>query len=416
MFTKVLLSDFKSFSGEHTIDLRRISVFIGPNGSGKSSVLQALLLWRQSAQKASLESHGDHIDLGEPDDLTSGQGNVARVGLMTEEEMALPTLAGNHEPVQVKVDAVAEIPERRPRGRFRVSSPPLTLTLDRTQGGSGIQPDSHVAGDSLVKFGANNTIARQIKVVSHNSASLADEVERLLSVLSQSLLNIRLVPALRGFSAARYSLGPQDVDDFGLPNVDMNARQLATTLAYDNQLREEVGNVLHSITGVKIDRELAPERQTTPVTLRTTSTGTKRVVPTNEGFGTNQLVHLLSQTLVTPDGGTVIIEEPEIHLHPSAESKLGMWVAEHAIDRNKQFLIATHSERFLAALLWQVRERSLEPSDLIIHYFDLDDNEQSRHKRLDVTHGGIIQGSFRDFFPSPKNMPNWDEFFRGLYN
>lgn len=69
MFKRVRLSNFKSFEGQHQLDLRRLSVFIGPNGSGKSSVLQALLLLRQSRGKNNLQLDGPSIDLGGTADL-----------------------------------------------------------------------------------------------------------------------------------------------------------------------------------------------------------------------------------------------------------------------------------------------------------------------------------------------------------
>jgi predicted ATPase len=117
--------------------------------------------------------------------------------------------------------------------------------------------------------------------------------------------------------------------------------------------------------------------------------------------------------LVTPAGGTVLVEEPEAHLHPFGQFELANFVADHSNVNNRQFLITTHSERFLAGLLWQVRQEVLDPSDIIVHYFTLDEDGHSVHQRKGVTHGGIVEGSFREFFPPP-DVPDWEEFFRGL--
>ena len=145
--------------------------------------------------------------------------------------------------------------------------------------------------------------------------------------MAQDRLNsVRFAPALRGFGNARYALGDNSSYDFASnTNAHNNANTLATTLAYSDQLREDVRDALQNLTGVSLDRELASDKRVAPVSLRLIPGGRpQRVVPTNEGFGTNQLIHLLAQVLVTPDGGTVLIEEPEAHLHPSSQVKLGI--------------------------------------------------------------------------------------------
>lgn len=238
---------------------------------------------------------------------------------------------------------------------------------------------------------------------------------RFLGLAEDSISRIRYVPALRGFSSARYALGNNSVDDFAL-SIDpaVNAGTLATTLSYEDVFREQIAETLAELTGVKLDRELIPGRQTTPVSLRQSpGRAMKRVVPTNEGFGTNQAVHLIAQTMKTPSSGAVLIEEPETHLHPLSQAKLGQWIAKHSVDEDKQFILATHSEYLLRGLLSQVRNEQIAPSDLMIYYFGLDENYQSQAKRLAVTTGGLIQGSFRDFFPEP-DIPPLSEFFRGL--
>ena len=189
------------------------------------------------------------------------------------------------------------------------------------------------------------------------------------------------------------------------------ASNLATTLIYDAELRQLVSQALLEITGVGLEQEVSPQRRAAALSLRATG---HRPVMTNEGFGTNQLVHLLGQCFVTRDIGTVLVEEPEVNLHPKAQYKLGKWFAKQAEQTQKQFIMATHSEHLLSGLLQSVRDGIITPDEVMIHYFDLDADSHTQHKRLDVGHGGNIQGSFAEFFGGPPEVTPVSEFFKGV--
>lgn len=411
MFNQVRVSNFKSLYGEHTIDLRRISVFIGPNGAGKSSVLQSILLWCQSGG-GQFSTSGTLVNLGDFDDVALSEDIVPQLGVTVTRELLLPALVEGNDltRVEVKSDVSVESPAK---STVQLTSGPLTL---RSTGfNSEVEPSQYMGGTpDETRFRSEGDITRQINR-SRGNARFEGDINRFLDVFRDALSDVRFVPALRGFSSAKYPLG-QGVDrNFATRVVpDENASRLATSLAYDGELRAAVSDLLRRLTGVGVGNVLIPDRTVSPVSLRDTGSGQRSVAPTNEGFGTNQLIHLVAQMLVTPKGGTVLIEEPETHLHPSAQMRLGLWAAEHAINEDKQLLIATHSERFLAALLWQVRQEVLVPMDLIVYYFSLKDGG-TLQRRLSVTTGGIIQGSFREFFETPEEMPEWDVFYRGLH-
>jgi predicted ATPase len=77
---------------------------------------------------------------------------------------------------------------------------------------------------------------------------------------------------------------------------------------------------------------------------------------TNVGFGLSQILPVLVEPLVANEGDIVILQQPEIHLHPKAQSVLGdffIWVAKK---RKITLFIETHSEY----LLRRVRRRTAE--------------------------------------------------------
>ena len=116
--------------------------------------------------------------------------------------------------------------------------------------------------------------------------------------------------------------------------------------------------------------------------------------------------------ILYPGKGTVVLIRPAQTFYERI--KLASWLAEHAVRSEKQLLITTHGEHFLAGLLWQVRNDVVEPSDIGVYYFALDSTGATTPRRYDVTHGGISQGSFGEFFRGPEGYIGWQDFFRGL--
>ena len=69
MFKKLTLENFKGFAKKQSIDLKPITLIYGANSSGKSSILQSLLLLKQTLEQSNdksaiLLSKGKYVDLG----------------------------------------------------------------------------------------------------------------------------------------------------------------------------------------------------------------------------------------------------------------------------------------------------------------------------------------------------------------
>ena len=83
----------------------------------------------------------------------------------------------------------------------------------------------------------------------------------------------------------------------------------------------------------------------------------------NDGFGVNQVVYMLAK-IHRPEVETVLIEEPEIHLHPTVIRRFARVLAHLSIEEEKQLVFTTHSEQFLLSILACVKERVLKPDQV----------------------------------------------------
>lgn len=92
------------------------------------------------------------------------------------------------------------------------------------------------------------------------------------------------------------------------------------------------------------------------------------------GFGVSQVLPVLVQCFYAPPGSIVLMEQPEIHLHPNAQSALADVMIdvinskENGHDRNIQLIIETHSEHFLRRLQRRVAEDVI-PQEKVSAYF-----------------------------------------------
>ncbi len=123
---------------------------------------------------------------------------------------------------------------------------------------------------------------------------------------------------------------------------------------------------------------------------------------TDVGFGVSQVLPALVQAFYAPPGSTVWMEQPEIHLHPMAQSNLAdVFVSavksyEGGNPRNTQLIIETHSEHLLTRLQRRVAEEVIDASDVAIYFVNRKDAADMEALRLNMF--GEIENWPEDFF------------------
>ncbi|WP_374712349.1 AAA family ATPase [Symbiobacterium terraclitae] len=89
------------------------------------------------------------------------------------------------------------------------------------------------------------------------------------------------------------------------------------------------------------------------------------------GFGVSQCLPILVALLAARPGQLVYVEQPELHLHPKAQVRL-VEVFREAVARGVRLIIETHSLLLLRAIQWAVAEDRLSPKDVKLHWFQRD--------------------------------------------
>lgn len=229
---------------------------------------------------------------------------------------------------------------------------------------------------------------------------------RQVGAWSQIFENVNHIAPLRT-PVPRYSvLGRMPTSDIGA-----GGENLLRTLGSEEQVRNSktltdlVDSWVSDRFGMlrKLRIEDVDPAGTVRALLGDEQTGFDSINVANMGEGISQLLPIVASTLTTSDYECLLIEQPEIHLHPAAQSDLGDLFIENIGERKRrQFIIETHSEHLLLRIRRRVAEGMISPNDVAILYVERGD-EQSSIRQLVLDEKGHFTEWPEGFFEEGYN-------------
>jgi len=142
--------------------------------------------------------------------------------------------------------------------------------------------------------------------------------------------------------------------------------------------------------------EIAPDSNLYKVQVKKDSQSTA-VLITDVGFGISQLLPVLVLLYYVPKNSIVLLEHPEIHLHPAAQSGLADIIINASQTRNIQVIVESHSEHLLRRLQRRVAEEEIENTAISL-YFSQTKSGKSKLTPLVLNEFGEINNWPQDFF------------------
>jgi AAA15 family ATPase/GTPase len=215
----------------------------------------------------------------------------------------------------------------------------------------------------------------------------AVEIAQKLNLTPEYLKKIDIAPHKRGFFKPNYSptqigLNPTSEDE------------VSTIIINDPNLAPKISVDLEKILNRDF-RTYTPPGTATVFFQSTDKSSRTPVYLVNEGFGVNQIVYILAK-VHRPEIKTILIEEPEVHLHPSMIRALVKTLCSIIKEEKKQIVLTTHSEVFVSSILVAVRRKDITSQDAKC-YLAKKEKKATEFKEQIIHENGQIEGGLSSF-------------------
>ena len=356
MLSKLTLKNFKCFE-EETFSLRMLTMLTGLNSTGKSTVLQAMLLLRQSHEDRILHTEGITLDgplvqLGTARDVLFEDAKDEQIvfGLQWDDgsdatfslgyNQASDVLSSTHREVTASIPEQSLFNDRfhyieaeriGPRAAFDMSE--FDVHRHR-QLGTGGEYTAHF----MALFGSSISVQIPMHHDAAKTSTLRDEVEAWMSEIS---------PGLR--------------------------------LQFNTHRSMDLVNLGISFTSAG-------------------SVSTNEYRSVNVGFGITYTLPVVVSLLSSAPGDLVFLENPEAHLHPRAQSKLGELIA-RAASSGVQVIFETHSDHVLNGIRIAIKTGLLKSEEAAVLFFAKgEESKSTRVTTLKIDQNGRIDDWPSGFF------------------
>jgi hypothetical protein len=118
------------------------------------------------------------------------------------------------------------------------------------------------------------------------------------------------------------------------------------------------------------------------------------------GYGVSQALPIVVDAATATRGRTILIQQPEVHLHPRAQAELGTLFAGLVKHANASLIVETHSDHLVDRVRLAIREGELKPSDVSLLFFERGDGGVRIHPLSLGEDGQLseVPSSYRSFF------------------
>lgn len=333
MIKSIELENFKCFE-KAKIPLKKLNVLAGLNGMGKSTVIQSLVLIKQSYLErhgeAGLLLNGDYVKLGNSQDVLYEKATSDEIVIKIEEEKDENVYRFRYEPNVEKLlladesyifEKATECTDVQFYSAYRIEPKPSYDLIDDKQLRFR---QFDIKGEAAVQY-----------LATYGKESLPNEI------ISSSKLDEQNDSIMQQVQAWMRKIAPGIIVR---PNVDNQER--SSKLGYVFKEGEYATNTYKS---------------------------------SNVGFGITYVLPIITALVSACSNDIILIENPEAHLHPAGQRALGELIG-RTCSCGAQVIVETHSDHLINGIRLAVKNNIIDCNNVNILFFYKDENDDFRHK------------------------------------
>ncbi len=400
MITHIRMKNFKSWKDSGEVELAPLTGFFGTNSSGKSSLLQMLLLLKQTVGSDEVLFFGDSnslVNLGSFGEVFHGhkeEGSFElQFGCKINTPFTIEFLLPDESGVKIPTSFITD-----------------SFTFDAAiswKNRSAVFENIHYCvktenNEHIVKVNNN---PKKIYGDPHNVNDMVFPITILLNEFEKLFSHLYYLGPTRIHTQRRYQWEgrhPGNLGHWGYETIN------ALLSARVRNLKTP-----HEIEGVPIEQRISDWLQkmdlaysfsldwtkgaTYEVRIQKTASSPS-VTLVDMGYGLSQFLPVLVLCYYAPEGSTLILEQPGIHLHPMVQGQLADLLIDVVTKRKLQILVESHSEYLLTRLQRRIAEKQIPEKNVAI-YFCRNNDGASTIEKLEVDEeSGDIKNWPENFF------------------
>ncbi|MDD2109463.1 AAA family ATPase [Pseudomonas asiatica] len=359
MISSLQLNNFKCFKSAE-FRLSPLTVFCGANSAGKSTAIQTLLLLKQSHKNGSLSRQklslvGEYFSFGHVTDVVSHYAETEEIKIVLDTHEFVSNL---HHDRSDDYSLELESPNSSDHDFFTADFHYLSAYRLCPQNSYDVNCDT-----SKIDVGIYGQFA----------------IGELLRLRQQPAPNQRLAKKI-------------------CPHLSESAdgKQVKLEIAFREAMKK--------ITpGFEINLNDHKNLDKVSNTFPTGGKTINEVRPVNTGFGISYVLPIVVAMLCTPEGGYLVIENPEVHLHPAAQSMLAELLT-MASTCGIQVIIETHSDHIVNGIRAHVKENGIANDFVTVNSVRADKHERIVTKIFVHNDGGLSDMDVGFFDQAEKDL------------
>ncbi|WHP04478.1 DUF3696 domain-containing protein [Acinetobacter corruptisaponis] len=424
MITSLSLENFKSFKSLDNLKIKPLTILLGRNSCGKSSIIQSLLLLKQTISEendSELNVEGKYLKFSSLKDISYGVPKINqaaisyRIGIEKSGELANIDLEFKNKKYEDSY-----IPKL---SKFIYSNNKIEIDFKKishnvlSKNMKNILSDvkknkkfKDIKTNGKLEALFKNFMPINIRLKDHQGFVFPiyfafDEI--FLDTFYQDLRKIKYLSPIRANPERiyiHYSNNALDINENGANSAHVLWSKKNEIVEFNNE-KLKLLDALHSCIAILgLGQEISSEKiseMVYQIGLKIKDSNAA-VSLADVGFGYSQVLPVILLGLLNNNDNLLLIEQPEIHLHPSSASKLADLFLMF-IKGKKKFIIETHSQELINKLRLRVIENPLLKEYINIVFIDQDENG-TQIKQFEIDETGMFPEWPRGFLDESENI------------